>query len=199
MNLCQKLNFKFSEIVREDWVFPNVYNSQRFLTAVSTAQEIFKPEWITDLENRGLRLKTVRLFYRRKGFNDPNAHIDHFVDGNGLFALANFGINFVLGGEGSEMIWYELPKHLYPAVGELFDESPDNWQRFNCDWKPKILGPELGRAIIDEQATLVNVTVPHQIKMSDKPRWCISVRPMHSDWTYEDVLKFMTENNFLSS
>lgn len=194
MNTWYRLNINFNDIVSPEWIFPNP-NKFMLSTFVEQADKIFKKEWLDDFRSRGFHLHVVRLFHRKPNYNEDMAHVDHYFDNDDCLTLPTFGINFVLGGTDSEMIWYELPEYLRPAGGLKF--KAEDSAKFVTDWNTKILGPIVDRCVIDNQGTLVNVSIPHHIKMSNEPRWCISMRPWNLDLSWEEIVNKMKENNYL--
>ena len=194
MNTWYKLNINFNDIVKPEWKFPKP-NKFMLTTFVVQADSIFKNEWLEDFRNRGFHLHVVRLFHRQPNYNESMAHVDHYFDDNDCLTLPTFGINFVLGGRDSEMVWYELPEYLKPAKDCKFNS--DESEKFVTDWSLTKLGPEVNRCNIDSQGTLVNISIPHHIKMSEEPRWCISMRPWNLDLSWDEIVTKMKENNFL--
>ena len=199
MKTWYPLTFNLDDIMRKDWVFPKPYS--RFMsTYVVNADDIFIPEWLSELRSRGFVISVTRLFHRGRNHNEDVAHVDHFIiKHNRLLSYAKFGINFVIGGSDSEMVWYELPEHLRPPTDLVItEEQYDYWVPRNCvEWKMEDLGPIVDRCKVGKQGVLVNVSVPHRIVMGTEPRWCISLRPMHSEWDFNDAFEAMKEKQFL--
>ena len=152
--------------------------------------EICHPNWLNYLKSLGLTPCSVLIFYGDAWKSDTmrNAHIDiATVD---PYELHHFAINWCIGGAGSEMIWYEMPKTI-PQVHYSSAKTP----YIPCN---TFSLKEIERHHIGEEATLVRTDIPHFIKMGPEPRWCFSLRlsPLEN-FEWDQAVHMFKERNLL--
>lgn len=130
------------------------------------ATKICHPDWLNYLQSLGLTPYSFMVFYRGPWASTADAHID--IATADPWELTHFAINWCIGGSGSEMIWYEMPKTT-TQVHYTNAKTP------YMAWNTSTL-KEIGRHHIGEEVTLVRTDIPHAIKMGPEPRWCFSMR-----------------------
>jgi hypothetical protein len=129
-------------------------------------KEMFNQDWLDYMKSLDMEVVKVLLFYRKAHFTHPEAHID--LDET---AQSRYGINWVLGADDSEMVWYNLPNNIsdYPVktapVGN-YGYIPFPYNELT----------EIDRRCIGHTPTLVRVDIPHNIVVNTNPRWAISIR-----------------------
>ena len=153
------------------------------------AKDIFNPDWIEYTKSLGLTLRNSMVFYKNNCVSSSWAHVDTYTSDPSIFA--NFGLNWVIGGAGSKMIWYKLPKEI-PTV---------KWTETNT---PYITWPTSELTVVEEHEitnnlTLVRTGIPHDVyNVKIEPRWCISARleiPTGTSWEY--IVDYMRSKNLL--
>ena len=119
------------------------------------------PYWAKLMAGNGLILNRVELFYGPEDFPyTMGIHIDSGLGDKGE-------INWVYGGEGSEMHWYKIvnlkeKEVLKTPVGSNYNlYDPDEVERIHSN---TIKNP-----------TLVQVGIPHNIVNPGRERWCYSM------------------------
>ena len=125
---------------------------------------MFKQDWLDMMATVGLPVRQILMFYRPAWFQHYHAHID--LHGHDDIEIA--ALNWVLGGRGSEMRWYDIPEEpfnrSYTGRGIPYIQFPIDNLKEAC------------RSNIGNGLSLVRVDVPHAIFVGDEPRWCISLR-----------------------
>jgi hypothetical protein len=154
------------------------------------AKDVFKPWWLAYMRKMGLPIYTVMLFYRGPGAGTFHAHID--IAKTDPFELTPFGINWVYGGKGSNMVWYDLPGDYEKNVHYTAAKTPYVY------WNVSELN-EIDRTELTEgTVTLVQTSLPHSIEMKDQPRWCFSARSSIPDsQSFENAVKMFKKKNLL--
>jgi len=146
--------------------------------------EIFSKEWIDYVDSIGLELwKSTLLFYRRPNYYAHRAHVD--------IQTICCGINWIIGGEDSEMIWYKLPEGEHKTKTSIAGTPYLSW--------PTIELEEIGRhKLSTTKLTLVRVDIPHAILVKSKDRWCISVRPISKQFElWDDTVDYLLSKKLL--
>jgi hypothetical protein len=186
MKYWYRLNIDTVDAIKKDFKFvaPNKPLGVWHYPAV----DIFNASWLQYIKNKGISVKSAMVFYRAPYANAPTAHIDLARPSatSDQISVSNFGLNWVIGGAGSKMVWYD-DTSLDKSVVK-FTESSNPFM----DWPLQEL-IEIGSAL-----TLVNVNTPHTVLMKDEPRWCISARTNIKDnISWEDIIKYMQSKNLL--
>ena len=182
-----KLNIDCSNALRSDWKFPDTEGKEFGLWS-ETAPNMFNPEWLKEMQEKGIYVADSLIFYRSAGHNTYNAHIEiHKIHPKNI---STFGLNMVFDGDDSVMTWYKMPDikgpPSYGAAGTVYYNWPINSLQ------------EIDRHILGSGVTLVRVGIPHTVIMGDKPRWCISARAALIEQLYwKDVVKYMRDKNVL--
>ena len=148
--------------------------------------DIFNPEWIEYTKLLGINFKGIILFYRKNYIEAKKAHIDIYPPS----VITHFGFNWVGGGKGSKMIWYETPK-------EKTDIKYTDVNTPYLDWPVTELTP-IEEYEIKDKLTLVKTGIPHEIYNVTNDRWCISAR---TDWlsntSWEEIVDYLDKRNLL--
>lgn len=130
--------------------------------------EVINQEWLDYMQSRGSRITSVIAFYRAAGSPSRMAHIDV----NAKKYVTTCAINWVIGGEGSHMSWYDIPDGF----------SVDSTEITIAAGKTHYLGfeastlREVSRCEIKGSPVLVRTNIPHQVFVSSHDRWSISMR-----------------------
>lgn len=142
---------------------------------------ILNQTWIDRMQSMSMPVKGLAIFYRRPGYIHPTAHIDLPAGNKGKLGVA---LNWCVGPDDAEMIWYNMPK-------DTGNSDQIGGQNF-MEWPLEILEP-ISQRVIGNQCTLVRIDIPHNIEMHTHPRWLFSVRldanVVQCD-TWEDQVKF---------
>lgn len=183
-----RLNVDTTNAIKPDWKFPNpqfnVYGVWQLW-----AHEVFRPEWLEYTASLGLHFGSLMLFYRDPWMSTKGAHID-IAETDPKLKIGTYGLNWILGGAGSEMIWYNMPK------GDIkIQYTPANTA---YTYWPLDQLQEIDRCAIGLQPVLVKVGTPHSIKMGAEPRWCISARPrLRANMEWDEAVEQMKSLNLL--
>ena len=182
-----ELNLRCQNILNKNWKFPSTENLNRSGMFNPFTREVFDSVWLKYLECLGFHLqKKTLLFYKKPYQKEITAHIDIYDSQE----YAVCGINYVVGGEDSHMIWYKEPEIKRPleitAVRSVFKSFTVNNLK------------EIERFNINRKITLVKTGIPHSILCGSKERWCFSLRFVQgqfNDW--DKVVDFMRSKNLL--
>ena len=183
------LNIDVSNSINKDWVFEN----NRYITFPKPDQ-IFDSNWLAYMKSLHLPINHAVVFYRIK--NDDNlgdAHID--LDHKGESILC--GLNWVYGGKGSKMIWYDLPDN-FSIKDNIRSNEPGGKGGLFCSI-PVTDSIKIDERVIDKSPVLVRVDMPHRVEMGSEPRWCVSARitTLPQD-NWEDLIKYLLSKNLIS-
>jgi hypothetical protein len=157
-------NLKLSNknALKENWKFPEEPLVQGQWTFQS--KDIFNSSWIKYCESKGIHLVgDVMLFYKAPLLNSHRAHNDINESDHTTWAL-----NWCLDDDSGTMYWYEQP------TDEIEKIYPSKDARY-IEWDTRKLNL-IDQKDIKQDIVLCRVDLPHSIKVSKKPRWCISVR-----------------------
>lgn len=181
------LNIDTSKAIKKDWQFPdprlNAYGIWQLW-----AHEVFDQDWLNYTADLGLDFGSLMLFYRGPWMSTKGAHID--IATVEPFKIGTYGLNWIFGGEGSEMLWYDLPEGnidiLYTPAGTAYTYWPIHQLT------------KIDRYAINSVPTLVKVGNPHSITMGPNERWCISARPrLIRNMEWDEVVSHMKELGLL--
>jgi hypothetical protein len=151
------------------------------------ADEIFSNSWLDTMKTIDIPIIGSLVHYKSKWHSSMEAHVDTY---NGVGGAA-FGINWVIGGQGSEMVWYELPDEKYRGIGKM---TPANTPYMA--WRTGMLR-EIDRCEIKSNAVLVRVDRPHAIVVKNQDRLSISARTNMKLMIWEDIVNYLHEKNLL--
>lgn len=98
-----------------------------------------------------------------------------------------FSINYVIGSNNSEMIWYDYNEGYSHDNGEKIHWTTNKLRKYTS-YKPYMVH-EIDRTEI-KGLYLVRVDIPHDIWNYDKEnyRWCISIRTTGDQSTWDEVV-----------
>jgi hypothetical protein len=174
MSCWYQLNLNINNSIKDDWMFPIPTNGQHGIWRLET-HDIFKEEWINYIKTLGLDFDNVMLFYRGPGLSSTSAHID--ICNMEPLEFSTCAVNWVIGGEGSEMVWYDIP----PGDLEIkYTEANTPFIQWDINSLNKI-----DSCKIKENPTLVKVSIPHGIVVGEHGRWCISARPLFENTMFD--------------
>ena len=162
-----KLNLNVKTALRSDWKFPS-HNGKYGIWNYKAA-EMFDSAWLRDTRLKGIPIVEAMLFFRGPGINNDTAHMDLAENNKNKLQVRNYGINWCIGGQDSEMVWYKTPTdfNLQEDVPYTAAKTP-----FIC-WPINKL-TEVERHNLGDTVTLVKTGIPHNVEMNRDPRWCIS-------------------------
>ena len=191
MKCWYRLDINTADAIKKDFKFavPNNPLGIWYYPAV----DIFNTSWLQYIKNKGILVKSAMVFYRAPYANAPTAHIDlaRPTPDSDQISVSNFGLNWVIGGAGSKMIWYD---------DSLLDKSIVKFTKSNnpfMEWPLQEL-TEVDQVQVGSALTLVKVNTPHTILMKDDPRWCISARTTIKDnISWENIVEYMRSKNLI--
>ena len=163
-NFC-KLNF-FKNPLNDNFILPELteenYRKQNwYLWIYHDSAEIFNNEILSWAKDKKIVLSSSYVFC-----GPPNQTSIIHVDGPGR--RAQFGINWVLSGHDSSMVWYKPNAIEKPSMINDVGTPYRTWNVEECQ--------EIERHTL-EGPTLINADVPHNIiNRSNEHRWCVSLR-----------------------
>ena len=185
------LNVKSTKFaLNENWSFPSTSEDFGIWSLDGQIKNIFSNDWIEYMESIGLKIQHVMLFYRNVGLSELGAHVDIIPPGKPPLSFTTGALNFVLEGEGSEMVWYKTPSEP-KAVSFTVAKTP------YMAWNISEL-EEADRVHIGSRLMVVRTNVPHTVKMGTTPRWCISIRLFENyKLTWEETIDRLRSLNVL--
>lgn len=152
------------------------------------AKDVFNPAWLKYVNEIGLPIYSVMMFYRGPYASTVGAHVD--ISRPDPFLLTNFAINWVYGGSDSTMSWFETPKEKKKVEFTSANTPYIVWDKSGLT---KIESVTLGK-----QVTLVNTGIPHSIEMGKDPRWAISARTsIRDDYEWDNVVAILRKSQLL--
>lgn len=190
------LNVSTDNFLRKDWEWA-VLPKEMSIRDEHSPENVLNPEWREYTTGLGLEITDMMMFNRPPNHRDVTAHID--VRGSGQRVVRGtdyqkdvviFALNVVLGGKGSEMIWYNLPPGpkavFYTAAGTPY-----------VSWPIPFL-TEIDRCAIDTRLTMVKIDQPHAIAVAAEPRLCISLRMSNIQFaSWDEGVEYMRSKNLL--
>jgi hypothetical protein len=161
---------------------------------IQPKESIFNKEWMDYVESLGLALSSRSMvFYRGPNWNTQYAHLDVEVykDSENEIPLVCYGVNWVLKGEDSSMVWYDMPDKKYEV---LYTEAKTPYINFKIETLN-----EIDRCNIQLEPVLVRVDIPHSISVGNEERWCISARfKKHiRNMSWDSVVELFRSKNLL--
>jgi hypothetical protein len=189
-NKCwYNLNIDISNAIRNDW---GLRNPEKISHVIKHPEpnEIFNLVWLKYMESLQLPIEAVTVFFKKELYDDGiSSHVD--IDHNHETTL--FGYNWVYGGKGSKMVWYDLPDDFSIQANIKSTTEGGKYCVVNNDNLHQI-----DECIIGENPVLVRVNLPHSIKMGSDPRLCISARGSMPQNNWEDLTKYLINKNLIS-
>jgi hypothetical protein len=169
------------------WKFPEVSITGYGIWCIP-AQDVFSQEWLSYVSSLGLDLVHTMIFYRGPYKSTRFAHLDLYS--GDPFTINHFAINWVIGGIGSEMVWYKKPAEKFEVLWTPADTPYVQWEKSELEM--------IDRCAIKTQMTLVNVGIPHSVNVTEQGRWCISVRTGDDDdLPWDQIVEKMRKLNLL--
>jgi len=185
-----RLNLNVDNAISKNWQFPKNDGFWEGLGVWAfTHDKIFNSEWVQYMSEIAIPIKSSVVFYRKPNLIDVNAHVDLLGETNENPKTTYFGFNWVFGGKGSEMIWYDLPK------GERRIQVTPAGNKF-LSW-PRTDLIEIDRCSIQNVPTLVRIDYPHCVVVEDDERWCISARTSMHDMTWDEAVEHLKSKNII--
>lgn len=167
---CYTTTISWENALREDWEKPTAPDGQsNGIWHYHRTDGILRKEWIDEWKDRGVHFTVIMLFWRPAWFLNKEAHVDIFSPRE-RDKMAIGAFNAVIGGAGSQMLWFDMPK-----ISEK-DYRTTMAGTSYLSWPIKNLRETERREIIGTNLSLVRVNVPHAIYVGQEPRWCISLR-----------------------
>ena len=145
--------------------------------------QMFSTDWLGYMESIGLPVNNALIFYREAFFTHPNPHVDLMYGQEQYPALA---INWVLGEDDSEMVWYTIKKNT--ILDQKIIPTGQGHTYNTYDINDLI---ELDRHRIGNIPTIVRVDIPHNIVVGKNSRWAISIRVSTRDHNIVEWDKFI--------
>ncbi len=141
---------------------------EKTVNVKSTAHFLIKKEErdcraVELIESLGLHVHHSELFYT-PAFSTRNIHVDGDV-GDPPYASI-FKINWIVGGTGSQMIWYETIDGYSPEKRKTVAGT------YACIFDPKKCREIFNLQI--ENCALVQAGIPHTVVNQEEPRWAVS-------------------------
>ena len=140
-------------------------------------------EWLEYMKSINLEISSALLFYRKPNFDSNEAHIDVPYNDNDI--RLSCPINWVLGNDASDMIWYNMPDSSVQAI-QLRTPTNDKYTNFSISELT-----EIDRRRIGNRPTLVRVDIPHVIVVRETPRWAISVRTKFKSSNWIEMVEYV--------
>jgi hypothetical protein len=158
----------------------------------TSIEEILNASWLQYMTTIGLNVVGALLLYKEPNCNQKSAHIDK-LDSNELqYSVA---INWAIGTDDGEMIWYKKPT----IIPDRYDNLDGPYCHDFPQWAVGKLEEE-DRKCIGNTPTLIRTDIPHNIKLSAHSRWAISVRfnftnhlPANIYYSWDDVIARMQD------
>jgi hypothetical protein len=189
-----KLNIDISKAIKDEsaiYALKGNLSMDRWSFNKQALTDIFNEEWISYMASLGLNLDGACIFYRDVSHAvDPAAHTDLYNKYKNSKPV--FAINWMLGNNDSEMVWYDAEK-----VGEgvlTYDERKNDTFIEHADVE-NIDDLEISRCCIQNKPVMLSICIPHNIAMGTRTRWCISVRSVYDKkiQTWNDAVEHYKE------
>jgi hypothetical protein len=185
-----QLNLNVENAISKDWKFPKNDGFWGGIGVWAFKQDIiFNSDWVQYMSEIALPIKSSVVFYRKPNLVDDKAHVDLLGEVGEDAKTTYLGFNWVFGGKGSEMIWYDLP------LGERNIQLTPAGNKF-LSWQISDL-VEVDRCSIRNVPTLVRIDYPHSIKVGDEERWCISARTSLDNLTWDEAVEHLKTKNII--
>lgn len=168
------LNIDTTDAVNPSFQWPTPQSPSYGIWRIINVDELLNKSFLKQFEALGLNITVIMLFWKKAHMRNLEAHVD--VERRNLSKPAVAGLNIVLKGRNSEMVWYKRPE------GDLNIQ----WTHAKTPyvgWPVKQL-QEIDRKHLGTEVNLVRVDVPHAIVCGDEDRWCLSARieRQYEDW-----------------
>ena len=152
-----------------DWKLPDKSLGN---TWAIPAKDIFSEKWLQHMHEIQMPIVSALVFHKAANSTQTTAHVDMQKQGD----PGNIGLNWLLSGEDSDMIWYENKKTTNNEVkGPQIFRTSSGTSYYEL-WNVSDLN-EIDRCKITKtHITIVNPGLPHNILVGRENRWCISAR-----------------------
>jgi predicted small secreted protein len=107
------LNVDVSDAVRNSWLWQSTDHNNNMRKYAN--DEIFNNSWLDRMSAINMPITGSLVHHKPKFFSSSEAHVDTYKGIGG----ACFGINWVIGGQDGEMVWYELPDEVHRGVKRI--------------------------------------------------------------------------------
>lgn len=185
-NCWYNLNIDITDAFKSDWVWPEPKNKSLLILSESNTQNIFNTRFMDYMSSIDVPVNFALYFNSLSKYKTDFAHID--MTCNNTTQPWPWAINWVLGGENSELVWYETP------IGTNRHEDVAN--------TPYMPFPIEGLVKIDNcnvlaKAILIRTDVPHAAWVTDDQRWCMSIRSSLKYNTWDSIVTHLRDLNLL--
>lgn len=186
-NFWRNLNISTHGAIKEDFKFPIPQKGHGVHWKYSPDQ-VFTSEWYLNFKDK-VKFDgdpTIILFYCEKNRTNDYAHIDINEKHNPVTMVPS-AFNWVVGGEGSHMVWYDQYGFTeealwYGPVSDTWkDTEPERHAPQAAIWKVNTLNEIARLTVPTDYITLVNTGIAHRIELGPEDRWCFSIRPPFKD------------------
>jgi hypothetical protein len=126
------------------------------------------------------------IIYRRPGVHHGAAglpHIDTYWE-HDIMDLNHYAINYVVGDDDSEMIWYETPDSL-PEALVLSDRQ--SYILFDQGLPEDTI---TDRCYVGSTTTLIRTDIPHKVITGSNERFCLSLRLTDRKNSWQEAVEF---------
>jgi hypothetical protein len=141
--------------------------------------KVFTKEWLNYMAHKNLEISAVLLFYRQAHCDEP-PHCDLPFNPQGELSCS---INWVLGEDTGDMIWYLPPVNSDNGQYSLTTNDL-KYMKFAENELTEIERRQIGNL-----PTLVRVDIPHKIAMRETSRLLISVRTKFKSNSWDQMLE----------
>jgi hypothetical protein len=181
-----ELNLSVSDAVRSDFDL-----STTGFRTFRNPRVVFTDQWIVQLMKLGLSIRRTTVFYKSVDSHSPYAHIDgdQFPDHHRP-EYSSFAINWVLSGEHSEMIWYDMPDNPDTDIVQTPGDTPYRW------WHHENLTAIDCHRIAD-RPVILRIDTPHRIRIEQEPRIAVSIRTNSHNNDWLTVINDLRSKNIL--
>ena len=169
--------------------------------------EIYKPEFMQKLISLGAIIDPTELslvFHRDPYVTDIKAHIDtrrpeyYGTPLNFKKRYTVAALNWVTGGEGAKMVWYETPENYEGAIDDADPQLPAAYAPYTSWLTYKL--KRLDEHAFRPKLTLVRVDVPHAITYGTTHRYCVSTKLDNSldDLSWEQIVEHFHKHKLIT-
>lgn len=177
-------------VFKKGWVRPTPTESSHIW--VDEANNVYDKQWLIYAQKElGLPLGMNLIFYNDPTVDRPHGHVDVSINKFKDVATQHCAINWIEGGAGSEMVWYE-PKPDAEEIKLCYTEAGVPFKQWPLSSLEETQSTHL------TGVTLVRTDVPHNIIMGNEERWAYSVRPrwdVNHEW--ELIVRYLYQRNVI--
>ena len=162
-----KLKFDFNKLISSSTRVKE-HGWDMWAYRASELNDLFNSDWLESISDLGIN--HALLFYRKPWFQHPNAHIDMPYNPGASLSAA---MNWVVGNDTSEMVWYKTPNNVN-FDDYVFTQTDNAYIPFPVETLELEATHKIGNTL-----TLVRVDIPHTVIMGKEPRMVVSLRSSH--------------------